>query len=261
MLDAIKSDSDDSDDESFADVVSKLEEEDDDDDEEEEEEDDDDDDVEDEDDESVCIFTFHFLRVLQFSHQQGEEEESEDEDESDEDAPPPEVLNKKQKLVNGTGTPGKKNNVQAQKKNTQVKTPEANKTPKQEKPKTPNEKKVKQEQKTPKTPKEQPKKRTVEGGVIVEDLKQGEGQVAKPGRICQVMIREKTVDFCFYTVYFQVYYEGRLKNNNKVFDSTNKGPGFKFRLGKQEVIKGWDVGISGMKVGGKRRIVCPAGMA
>lgn len=61
--------------------------------------------------------------------------------------------------------------------------------------------------------------------------------------------------------YCQVYYEGRLKSNNKVFDSTNKGPGFKFRLGKQEVIKGWDVGFNGMKVGGKRRITCPANMA
>lgn len=60
---------------------------------------------------------------------------------------------------------------------------------------------------------------------------------------------------------FQVYYEGRLKNNNKMFDSSTKGNGFKFRLGKQEVIKGWDVGLSGMKVGGKRRIICPPNMA
>ena len=59
----------------------------------------------------------------------------------------------------------------------------------------------------------------------------------------------------------QVYYEGRLKSNNKLFDSTTKGHGFKFRLGKQEVIRGWDVGVSGMKVGGKRRIICPPNMA
>lgn len=46
-----------------------------------------------------------------------------------------------------------------------------------------------------------------------------------------------------------------------MFDSTSKGPGFKFRLGHQEVIKGWDVGLAGMKVGGKRRITCPPNMA
>lgn len=32
-----------------------------------------------------------------------------------------------------------------------------------------------------------PKKRTVEGGIVIEDIKQGEGQVAKPGKICQVL--------------------------------------------------------------------------
>ncbi|KAK4883663.1 hypothetical protein RN001_006982 [Aquatica leii] len=42
---------------------------------------------------------------------------------------------------------------------------------------------------------------------------------------------------------------------------SNKGAGFKFRLGKQEVIKGWDVGVVGMKVGGRRRIICPPAMA
>lgn len=58
-----------------------------------------------------------------------------------------------------------------------------------------------------------------------------------------------------------MYYEGRLKQNNKLFDSTNKGPGFSFRLGSGEVIKAWDVGVAGMKIGGKRRIICPPAMA
>lgn len=58
-----------------------------------------------------------------------------------------------------------------------------------------------------------------------------------------------------------VYYTGRLKHNNRVFDQSNNGPGFKFRLGRHEVIKGWDVGVAGMKVGSKRRITCPAAMA
>lgn len=87
---------------------------------------------------------------------------------------------------------------------TPVKKPEeGNKTPKQEKVKTPNEKKAKPEQKTAKSPKDQPKKRTVEGGVVIEDLKQGEGQVAKPGKICQVLISVQSDDFCFYEDYFR----------------------------------------------------------
>lgn len=58
-----------------------------------------------------------------------------------------------------------------------------------------------------------------------------------------------------------VYYIGRFKQNNKEFDSTKEGPGFKFRVGKGEVIKGWDLGVVGMKVGGKRLITCPPHMA
>ncbi|KAG8239331.1 hypothetical protein J437_LFUL019025 [Ladona fulva] len=86
-------------------------------------------------------------------------------------------------------------------------------------------------------------KKTLQGGVAIEDLKIGNGPVAKPGRMVSV------------------YYIGRLKQNNKSFDSTQQGPGFKFRLGSNEVIKGWDLGVAGMKVGGKRKIVCPPHMA
>lgn len=58
-----------------------------------------------------------------------------------------------------------------------------------------------------------------------------------------------------------MYYVGRLKSNNKQFDASQNGPGFKFRLGKGEVIKGWDLGVEGMKVGGKRRLTIPAQLA
>lgn len=86
------------------------------------------------------------------------------------------------------------------------------------------------------------KKKSVEGGVQIEEVKVGGGQPAKAGK------------------FVSVYYVGRLKNGKK-FDSVTQGDGFKFRLGKGEVIKGWDVGITGMKVGGKRRITIPPGMA
>ncbi|KAJ2795485.1 peptidylprolyl isomerase fpr3, partial [Coemansia helicoidea] len=49
--------------------------------------------------------------------------------------------------------------------------------------------------------------------------------------------------------------------NGKVFDKNTKGKPFWFRLGAGEVIKGWDVGIVGMKKGGERRLTIPAAMA
>jgi FK506-binding nuclear protein len=54
-----------------------------------------------------------------------------------------------------------------------------------------------------------------------------------------------------------VYYVGRLQQG-KVFDQCNKGQPFKFRLGGGDVIKGWDMGVAGMKIGGKRRLTIPA---
>ena len=106
--------------------------------------------------------------------------------------------------------------------------------------KVPKEKPKKQEKKEPQ---QKLKKTVLKGGVIVQDLKEGAGEPVKEGK------------------FVHVYYEGRLKDNNKMFDSTTKGPGFSFRVGKGEVIKGWDIGLVGMKVGGKRRIVCPPKVA
>jgi FKBP-type peptidyl-prolyl cis-trans isomerase len=56
-----------------------------------------------------------------------------------------------------------------------------------------------------------------------------------------------------------VQYTGTLMNGTK-FDSSydHGGEPFKFTLGKGEVIKGWDQGVVGMKVGGKRRLRIPA---
>ena len=55
-------------------------------------------------------------------------------------------------------------------------------------------------------------------------------------------------------------YKGTLQNG-KVFDqSYGRGP-FEFELGAGDVIEGWDKGIVGMKVGGKRKLVIPAKMA
>ena len=58
-----------------------------------------------------------------------------------------------------------------------------------------------------------------------------------------------------------VHYTGWLYNNGQKgakFDSSlDRGQPFSFALGKQQVIKGWDEGVAGMKVGGKRTLIIP----
>lgn len=78
--------------------------------------------------------------------------------------------------------------------------------------------------------------------VTIDDKKLGKGPAAKKGD--KVGMR----------------YIGKL-TNGKVFDSNKKGKPFSFKLGVGEVIKGWDIGVAGMTVGGERRITIPAKLA
>uniref|UniRef100_A0A0K8RP32 FK506-binding protein n=1 Tax=Ixodes ricinus TaxID=34613 RepID=A0A0K8RP32_IXORI len=78
----------------------------------------------------------------------------------------------------------------------------------------------------------------LQGGVQSQDLRVGSGPVAKPGKSVHV------------------YYTGKLANNRE-FDSCRSGKAFSFKLGKGDVIKGWETGIQGMRGGGKRRLVIP----
>lgn len=80
------------------------------------------------------------------------------------------------------------------------------------------------------------------GGVTTEDKKVGSGATCKKGD--KVLVR----------------YIGKLKNG-KTFDSNTKGEPFQFKLGVGQVIKGWDIGVTGMSVKGERRITIPASMA
>lgn len=54
-----------------------------------------------------------------------------------------------------------------------------------------------------------------------------------------------------------VHYVGKLTNGNKFDSSRDRGKPFEFNLGAGEVIKGWDKGIKGMRVGGKRKLIIP----
>jgi peptidylprolyl isomerase len=79
----------------------------------------------------------------------------------------------------------------------------------------------------------------------VEDLIEGKGQAAKSGD--KVSVR----------------YVGVLYDNNKEFDSSwkrGKAP-FQLTLGQGQVIQGWDRGLIGMKVGGRRRLTIPPDLA
>jgi FKBP-type peptidyl-prolyl cis-trans isomerase len=77
-------------------------------------------------------------------------------------------------------------------------------------------------------------------GLRYTDLETGQGEEARPG---------KTVD---------VHYTGWLENGTKFDSSLDRGRPFSFRLGGGQVIRGWDEGVAGMKIGGKRRLTIPA---
>ena len=59
-----------------------------------------------------------------------------------------------------------------------------------------------------------------------------------------------------------VHYVGVAFSSGEEFDASwNRGQPFEFKLGKGQVIPGWDAGVQGMKVGGRRRLTIPSAMA
>lgn len=86
--------------------------------------------------------------------------------------------------------------------------------------------------------------RTFGNGLVIEEVAMGkpDGKRASPGKKVSV------------------HYIGKLKKNGKIFDSNVGRAPFKFRLGVGQVIKGWDVGVNGMRVGDKRRLTIPPSM-
>lgn len=75
-------------------------------------------------------------------------------------------------------------------------------------------------------------------GLYYEDLEEGSGLGARDGHV------------------LSVYYTGRLTTGEQ-FDANTDGEGFSFQLGRRQVIPGWEEGIQGMRIGGKRRLVIP----
>lgn len=79
--------------------------------------------------------------------------------------------------------------------------------------------------------------------IQITDVKVGTGAVATEGKS------------------LSMHYRGTLLNGKQFDSSYDKGQPFNFVLGAGQVIKGWDQGIKGMKVGGKRKLVIPSDLA
>ncbi len=78
----------------------------------------------------------------------------------------------------------------------------------------------------------------------LEDIELGEGDEAVSGKVVEV------------------HYVGVSWQTGNEFDASwDRGDTFKFKLGKRQVIAGWDQGVQGMKVGGRRRITIPPMLA
>lgn len=76
--------------------------------------------------------------------------------------------------------------------------------------------------------------------LVVEDLEVGDGEEATPGRAPLM------------------HYVGVSWSTGKEFDASwDRGKPFTFALGKGQVIRGWDEGVVGMRVGGRRRLTIP----
>jgi peptidylprolyl isomerase len=78
----------------------------------------------------------------------------------------------------------------------------------------------------------------------IDDIVLGDGEEAVAGHVVEV------------------HYVGVSWKNGKQFDASwDRGNTFKFGLGKGQVIPGWDQGVAGMRVGGRRRITIPPSLA
>ena len=76
--------------------------------------------------------------------------------------------------------------------------------------------------------------------LVVTDLREGDGEEARAGQTVEV------------------HYVGVAHSTGEEFDASyNRGQPLQFRLGIGQVIAGWDQGVQGMKVGGRRQLVIP----
>ena len=80
---------------------------------------------------------------------------------------------------------------------------------------------------------------TTPSGLKIEEVVIGTGEEATAGKLVSV------------------HYVGTLTDGKKFDSSLDRARPFTFTLGKRQVIRGWDEGVAGMRVGGKRKLVIP----
>ncbi|MGJ5675243.1 MAG: FKBP-type peptidyl-prolyl cis-trans isomerase [Nostochopsis sp.] len=80
---------------------------------------------------------------------------------------------------------------------------------------------------------------TTPSGLKYIELEEGTGATPQPGQTVTV------------------HYTGTLENGKKFDSSRDRNQSFKFQIGQGQVIKGWDEGLSTMKVGGRRQLIIP----
>ena len=78
-----------------------------------------------------------------------------------------------------------------------------------------------------------------DSGLKYEDIQEGEGDTAQAGQVVTV------------------HYTGWLTDGTKFDSSKDRNDPFRFNLGKGQVIRGWDEGVAGMKIGGTRKLTIP----
>ncbi|WP_127475948.1 FKBP-type peptidyl-prolyl cis-trans isomerase [Sulfurivermis fontis] len=81
-----------------------------------------------------------------------------------------------------------------------------------------------------------------DSGLKYEDLVEGTGETAQAGQMVTV------------------HYTGWLENGQKFDSSKDRNDPFRFKLGAGQVIRGWDEGVAGMKIGGTRKLTIPANL-
>jgi FKBP-type peptidyl-prolyl cis-trans isomerase len=81
---------------------------------------------------------------------------------------------------------------------------------------------------------------TTPSGLKYVELKEGTGATPQPGQTVEV------------------HYVGTLEDGTKFDSSRDRGQPFSFKIGVGQVIKGWDEGLSTMKVGGRRQLIIPS---
>ncbi|MBL8446724.1 MAG: FKBP-type peptidyl-prolyl cis-trans isomerase [Zoogloeaceae bacterium] len=81
--------------------------------------------------------------------------------------------------------------------------------------------------------------KTTATGLVIEDLEEGSGEEAFAGQ------------------FVTVHYTGWLTDGSKFDSSKDRNDPFSFPLGLRHVIAGWDEGVQGMKIGGRRKLTIP----